>query len=202
MDAIKRGVMVKAVIFDLYGVIFGKTVHLTYRALGGNLDENIDFISRVLRYYDLGWLNTTERDEQLAGQLGVSLARWQEVYNSVDQRDQALLDYIAGLRTKYKTGLLSNCGKGGFSRYFTDEELRRYFDVTIASGDVGMVKPDPAIFHLMAEKLGVLPAECVMVDDSPGHIAGAEAAGLQGLVYTDIVRLKADLEPLLNPADS
>ncbi|WP_433392117.1 HAD family hydrolase [Micromonospora sp. KLBMP9576] len=57
--------------------------------------------------------------------------------------------------------------------------LAHRFDVTVFSCDVGLSKPDPAIYRLAAERLGVGPAECVFVGDgADGELAGAAAVGM------------------------
>jgi len=61
------------------------------------------------------------------------------------------------------------------------EEL---FDVIILSGEVGITKPDPGIYHLAAQKLGVDAKECLFVGDSTEtDIPGAIAAGMPSILY-------------------
>ena len=52
------------------------------------------------------------------------------------------------------------------------------FDDVVDSSFVGMRKPDPRIFELSLERLGVAPDEAVFIDDAPGNIAGAQKVGL------------------------
>lgn len=73
--------------------------------------------------------------------------------------------------------------------------LNRFADIVI-SGELGMVKPNPAIFALACERLGIAPGQAVFVDDSPANIAGAEQAGLTGLLFTGADRLREDLARL------
>jgi putative hydrolase of the HAD superfamily len=61
--------------------------------------------------------------------------------------------------------------------------LDRYLDFTLASGAVGLAKPDPAFFRLAAERAGVAPEEALMVGDSyRADVLGARAAGLDALL--------------------
>lgn len=57
--------------------------------------------------------------------------------------------------------------------------LDRAFGVVVTSGDVRRPKPDPEAYLLTAARLGVDPAACVAVEDSPTGIASAKAAGLR-----------------------
>ena len=82
----------------------------------------------------------------------------------------------------HPTGVVSNAyGFGGFTR----RRLAAMFDVLLASGEVGVAKPDPAMFALAVERVGVAAHRCVFVDDHAGHVAGAVRAGLVGVHHTD-----------------
>jgi 2-haloalkanoic acid dehalogenase type II len=83
------------------------------------------------------------------------------------------------LHPRYKLGLVTN----GPSRIQQSKierfRLADYFDVLIVSEDVGVAKPDPAIFKLALERMRIDPAEALFVGDSPEHdLRGAEAAGM------------------------
>lgn len=55
----------------------------------------------------------------------------------------------------------------------------REFDVLVDGRRDGVMKPDPAAYLLVAERLGVAPEECVFIDDQPGNLAGAQAVGMR-----------------------
>jgi putative hydrolase of the HAD superfamily len=75
-------------------------------------------------------------------------------------------------------GVVSN-SEGTIEAMLEDVGLRRYFDAVIDSTVVGVSKPDPRIFRLALERLGVAPSDAIMVGDSPtGDITGARAAGV------------------------
>lgn len=112
-------------------------------------------------------------------------------------RNQALLDYAEGLRKTYKLGLLSNLSPGGMNTYFTQAERERYFDTVVISGEVGVSKPEPAIYELTAERLGVEPAEAVFIDDLAVNCDGAREAGMQTIVYVNMNQLQTDLAKVL-----
>jgi len=56
--------------------------------------------------------------------------------------------------------------------------LKKYFDVVVDSQLAGASKPDPEIFLLAAQKLGVLPEKCIVIEDSTNGIKAAKAAGM------------------------
>jgi putative hydrolase of the HAD superfamily len=91
--------------------------------------------------------------------------------------DVDLRDFAAGLRPTYSTAILSNSADGA-----RREEQRRYgfeelVDVIVYSHEVGLAKPDPAVFRLTEERLGVQPHEIVFLDDHDGHVEAARRLG-------------------------
>ncbi|WP_197318555.1 HAD-IA family hydrolase [Saccharomonospora sp. NB11] len=88
-----------------------------------------------------------------------------------------------------RTALLSNAAGGPAAR----EAFADRFDVVVFSGDVGVAKPDVAVFRLTADRLGVAPSECVFVDDSVRNVAGAVAAGMVGVRHVGVEETLAEL---------
>jgi 2-haloacid dehalogenase len=71
-----------------------------------------------------------------------------------------------------------------------------WFDGIVVSGEVKMVKPDPAIYRHLLATHRLRAADCVFIDDSPANVAGAEAAGIRGLHFTSPAQLRRDLARL------
>ena len=71
--------------------------------------------------------------------------------------------------------------------------LASAFGVTLVSGEVGILKPVQAIFDLMCTRAGVSPEGCLFIDDSPKNVAGAQAAGWAGHLFTTPEALEAVL---------
>ena len=70
------------------------------------------------------------------------------------------------------------------------------FEVVVDSAFVGMRKPEPEIYALTLERLG-LPAEaCVFVDDLEPNVEAAREAGMHGIVYRDTAQAIAELDAL------
>ncbi|HEV2756445.1 MAG TPA: HAD family phosphatase [Actinomycetota bacterium] len=97
-------------------------------------------------------------------------------------------------RAGLKTGLLSNSWGTGL---YPHDRLADVFDVSVISGEVGLRKPDPAIFELTVGRLGVPAKACVFVDDHPGHLASAAEAGMTTVLHREPGRTIAELEELL-----
>lgn len=97
--------------------------------------------------------------------------------------DHVMREAVRNLRRAgVVTALLSN--SWGLSSY-NREALLELFDEIVISAEVGMRKPDPRIFLLTAERLDLMPSECVFVDDLEAHVQGAESVGMKGIVHRD-----------------
>ena len=99
----------------------------------------------------------------------------------------------AARRAGIPTGLISNSwGTGIYER-----APMEIFDATVISGDVGLHKPQPEIYRLGAERIGVPITDCVFVDDLRENIAGAEAVGMTGILHRGAATTIPELERLL-----
>jgi putative hydrolase of the HAD superfamily len=94
-----------------------------------------------------------------------------------------------------KTGLLSNSmGAGRYDRTAFPE----LFDGVVISGEVGLHKPQPEIFRLGAESIGLQPEDCVFVDDLRENCKGAEAVGMTAILHRGAATTLPELERLLD----
>lgn len=82
----------------------------------------------------------------------------------------------------YITGVITN-GPSALQNHKMDQSgLRPYCDIVVVSGDVGVHKPNPALFTYTADKLGIPASECVYVGDHPvNDIQGSLKAGMRAI---------------------
>ena len=111
------------------------------------------------------------------------------------QEDGDMVEALRQARAQgVRTGLISNSmGAGRYDRS-TFPEL---FDGVVISGDEGMHKPEPAIYELGCERVGLAPAECVFVDDLRENCVGAEAVGMTAVLHRGADETLPRLEELL-----
>jgi HAD superfamily hydrolase (TIGR01509 family) len=91
-------------------------------------------------------------------------------------------ELLPRLAARVRLGLLSNAGRGALDRLRRNGVAARFHDV-VCSGDFGLAKPDPAVFLLAAERLGVAPADCAFVDDMERHVLAARGVGMTAHHY-------------------
>jgi 2-haloalkanoic acid dehalogenase type II len=93
------------------------------------------------------------------------------------------LEVLRELKKTHKLGLLSNTHYQSFSHLSEAFKLEQYFDIILPSYEAGRIKPDPEIFLIVLDKLGVMPEEAVMVGDNlRDDILAAEAVGMRGIL--------------------
>lgn len=86
----------------------------------------------------------------------------------------------------YRLGIVSNAGDDADVQTLIDQAgIREYFDVIQTSAAAGVRKPNPRIFHMVLDRMGVEPAQAIMVGDTLGaDILGAHNAGMPGIWIT------------------
>jgi len=117
---------------------------------------------------------------------------WHEMVPHAYDDSVALM--VGLIRSGRDVTMLTNFASDTFA------EARKRFDflerprgVTV-SGDIGLIKPDRAIYDHHVASFGLEPAATLFIDDSQKNVEGARAAGWQSVLFTDAGTLKADLE--------
>lgn len=88
------------------------------------------------------------------------------------------------------TALLSNSWGNEYPREGWDE----MFDAVVISGEVGLRKPEPAIYRLAAQRIGLDPEQCVFVDDLAPNVRGAVDVGMVGIHHVTPQQTLDELE--------
>lgn len=194
--------MIKAVIFDCFGVLHIDPGQYFFEHHVPGFDGLQTQLAELTRACDRGFISQSEYNQQVAHLTGLEPDFVEANMHSLNQRNQLLLDFSQGLRANYSLGMLSNIGRGAMDRFFSQAERDQLFDAVVLSSEVGLIKPQPAIFELMAEQLGVAPHECLMIDDIAGNVAGAEAAGMVGIVHQNNQQTMRQVTEILEQANA
>ena len=185
--------MIKAIIFDCFGVMYGGS-------LGVLADmtppEHRQAIYDCNQAKDYGYINYPEYLQQIGELIGIAPEAVDTIMRQHHIANTWLIDYAQELRKQYKVALLSNIGDQTMERLF-DGKVGELFDEVVLSYQEGIAKPNPEIFTLTAERLGVTPGECVMIDDLMANCEGAEVAGMHSILHTDNALTRDKLAALL-----
>ena len=189
---------IEAVLFDFNGVLTTSPfAHMAALGTDAGVDGQV-VLDLMLGPYDEdtdhAW-HRFERGEITAAEYGADLfARATEANVQLDfgslanmmsrlEIHDVVIDRIRTLRDAgYRTGLVTNNVKEASSQWREMVPVDELFDVIVDSSQVGMRKPNPAIFLHALELLGVAPERAVFLDDAPGNVAGARAVGLHGIL--------------------
>lgn len=198
--------MIKNIIFDMGNVLILFRPEIFINKLNvsqqdAKLLNDVIFDSQEWASLDDGSANEAEAMEIFKNKLPVRLH--DQMITLVTQWDIPLLEVegmsqlIKELKAKgYKIYLLSNASSRQH-QYWDRISASEYFDGTVISADVKMVKPDPKIFEHLCEKFSLLPAECFFIDDLEQHVIAAESIGIQGYVFDgNVSKLRQALERL------
>lgn len=116
------------------------------------------------------------------------------IFSGLDLEESMFEAVLAARRAGFKTGLLSNSWGLGLYPY---ERFEETFDAVVISGEVGLRKPDPAIYEMTTDRLGVAAEACVFVDDHPGHLTAAAEVGMTTVLHKTPDETIPELETLL-----
>ena len=148
---------------------------------------------------ELGRLDEAEFSRRFAVALGLPEDRSEDLIERLWADlgpDQEMIDAVARFREAgVRTGLISN--SWGTALKYDDDLMARLFDVTVISHLVGLRKPDPAMYELAADELGLPPEELVMIDDLPGNLKPARAMGMATVHHKTAEESIPELEQLL-----
>jgi putative hydrolase of the HAD superfamily len=122
-----------------------------------------------------------------------------------------VVHHIRHLRAAgYRLGMLTNNVAEWREAWRSTIPVAELFHDVVDSSEVGVCKPDPAIYHLACERLGVAPAVAVFLDDTERNVEGARAVGMRGILVgadpgealDELDRLLAEegAPPLPNPS--
>ncbi len=188
--------MVRAIIFDCYGVLANLGWLPFKRHYFADKPELAQQATALRAQVDAGHLSYAEFLDQVGVLAGIPPALVREVVEDTPA-DAELFEYITReLKPHFKIGLLSNAGSDRLHDLFTPQQLG-IFDAAVLSFQINAIKPEPRAYEAIAEKLGLPAEECLMVDDQAGYCDGARAVGMQAICYQDLFQLREALAPIL-----
>ena len=199
--------MIRAIIFDFGGVLVRMTDDSPRRKLAEQLGISLSSLDDLVFFSDSakkagnGEISVGKHWQEVGKTLGIredAMPDFLQQYWSADDVNWELLEYIRGLRPKYKVGLLSNAWDDLRNTLHNRWHIDDLFDELVISAEVGMIKPDPRIFHLAVDRLGVLPQEAVFIDDMSANVQAACQEGLTGILYQNTPQVLEALKLLLD----
>jgi len=147
---------------------------------------------------ELGKLTDEEFEQRFSAHLGLAPERAsgliERLFGGMKADRDMEMAVVMAKRQGIRTGLISN--SWGTGRY-DHERFPEMFDAWVISGEVGLRKPDPAIYEMGAERVGLPPSELVFVDDLGGNLKPAAELGFATVLHRSAAETIPQLEDLL-----
>lgn len=198
--------MIKAIYFDLFFTLIVPAYEKTnneYDILNLSVEEWEQYAENDILYHEraLGLVKTEKEiidkimslmpvEVSVVQKEQVLLAREQRMKNALKMISKEILDTLQKLKLKdIKLGLISNADCID-CKYWNQSPLAKYFDDSIFSCNVGLLKPDRQIYELAMQHLNVSPEQCLFVGDGGSNeLCGAKSAGM-GTVFSEMLETK------------
>jgi putative hydrolase of the HAD superfamily len=127
------------------------------------------------------WLDEAHR--LLEARAGRPLPRLHDAWRAAQRPIVANVALVRALRPPYRVSILSNADATLPSRLRDGLGIHDLFDDVVCSAEVGLAKPDPAIYRLAAARLDLPPEACAFVDDHEPNVAAARAVGMTAVLF-------------------
>jgi epoxide hydrolase-like predicted phosphatase len=199
---------VRAVIFDWGGVMEALPTKSDVEAWERRLALAPGVLPDVLwgevwRRLEVGAITDEDYAQHVADQLGLpdqeAALHFLQAFYTGDRFNRSVINAARALRGRYGVALLSNAfpTQSEAIRQQHGIDVHAEFDVYVNSADVGLSKPDPGIYYLTLERLGVTPEQAILLDDSLRNVDSARELGIHAIQFVDPENSLAGLEALL-----
>jgi 2-haloacid dehalogenase len=192
-----------ALVFDLGGVLIDWDPYYLYSQILGEDRQAVERFLKTVDFFE--WNLEQDRGRSMAEGTAELAARFPEYSELIRAYDERYLEAIGGAiqpvveilgalkETGYRLYGLSNWPAEKFALVRPLYPFFKWFDDLVISGEVGLIKPDPAIFHLLLERVGRPATECLFIDDHERNIRAAMELGFQAILYQSPQQLEAEL---------
>jgi len=194
---------IKAIVFDIGGVLeitpdlgIDKKWEQTLNLQPGELYQQL---REVWKGGSMGTISIQQVHQNVGEIMGWSEAQvheymgdiWKEYLGTLNME---LAEYFRNLRPKYQTAIISNSFVGAREQEAQHYQFDTICDFIIYSHEVGLRKPDPQIFALACEQLGLQPHEIIFVDDHHEVYTSAQEMGMHCIEFKDNAQIITEIE--------
>jgi 2-haloacid dehalogenase len=197
---------IKAIIFDFGGVLLDWDPRYLYQRYFPDQPQAMENFLNEIDFYK--WNAQQDKGRSFADGIAELSTQFPQHAHLVQAYFDHWEDSISGpipgtvdiLRRLKENGRplygLSNWSAETYPRAREKYPFFDWFDDILLSGDAELVKPDPAIFNLLLNKIGLSPSECLLIDDSQANIVSATELGFSGIHFSSPENLQTELQRL------
>jgi 2-haloacid dehalogenase len=192
-------------VFDIGGVLVDWDPRYLYRTLFESEEEMEDFLATVAtpewhleqdrgRTVEEATAFLCSRHPRYRREIEAFYGRWDEMFGGAIEGTVRLLEELRG--RGHALYALTNWSAQLFPLARKRYEFLGWFDEIVVSGELGLIKPDRAIYEKLVEKTDLDPASSVFVDDREPNVRAAERLGFAGVVFREPAELERELTSL------
>ncbi len=195
----------QAIIFDFDGTIIDTELpdfqswQETFNAYGYELSFEVwsECIGKAIGSFDIyGLLDEMVGYAVDRGQVrSRRRARFEELVRDQPIRPGVESYLIEAKQLALSLGIASSSPRAWIDRFLDERALTRYFSAIKTADDVERAKPDPTVFLLACEALGVEPSAAIAIEDSPNGLIAARQAGLFTVVVPNEITARLEFDP-------
>ena len=184
--------MIKALIFDFYGVIRSNEYHewLSRHSLSGEKYRN------TTTSLDKGLTTLDQFFDSLSKLSNMPSQDIRKEFIAESSINKQLLSLILKLKEKYKIALLSNASSTHLRNVLSSAGITRLFDEIVISSEVGYIKPSEEIFNFVLNKLEVKESEAIFIDDNINFVKAAQKLGIKSINFKGVDSLISNLKEI------
>lgn len=198
----KNNSKISSIIFDWGGIFSHSGDPLSHPEVIQRLKKDRNSISlglvKAVESFSRGQMTSREYWRIYAKVLNIpeySPRKLKNLYLEYNPRHN-MLDILKSLSLKYPITLLSNLNIDMKTAIIKGLDINKYFKHMIFSSDVGLLKPELAIYHLALNALGLPASETLFVDDELKNIESASKLGIQTILFKSEQQFRKELDEL------
>lgn len=193
--------MIKCFIFDWDGVLSKGgncfAAQLLSQKYSLNKEEFYRYIDTEENQYLDGNTPCEHYYSDCANKFGIPEQEIERILETIDVWPE-MKELVRGLKEQgITTVLLSNQIKSRSDIIRKSNDLS-IFDQIFFSNEIGLAKPDPAIYYYVLERMDLKPEECLFIDDREKNLAPAKKIGIHALLCTDHTKIDVQLKDILS----
>ncbi len=197
---------IKAIIFDFGGVLINWDPRRVFRQYFPGDEQGMEAFMEEIGFHE--WNLRQDEGypfEQAVRDLSARFPQYAHIIRAYDvDWEQSItgivpetVELLGRLKAAgYRLYGLTNWNYTKFTLVRHKYPVFRLFEDIIVSGQVKLVKPDPAIYRLLLDKIGLEPQDCLMVDDSERNAEAAHELGFTSIHFTTPRQLEGELRRL------
>jgi epoxide hydrolase-like predicted phosphatase len=198
---------INAIIWDLGGVLVRTSDYASRDALAARHGmkraalEELVYGEESGHQAQLGLIDVQQHWENLRAALGLSSDEVDEFRSHFwrgDQLDGELVDFIRTLKGDYRTGLLSNAFSNLRQVIRETWHIDDAFDAIVISAEEGLIKPDPRIYQIALDRIGVQPREAVFIDDMLQNVEGARRMNVHAVHFRSPEQARKEISRIIS----